>query len=326
MNKIFIGYGLKSEGRNLCVTNILRTLLLEGVNIKLNNYELGGVKVVTEGEHRSDNAVRVLNLLSNKETFNISANCAVTAYMEKKTDDGGVNLEESTIYRTYNIVRDGEILVKSVTISNLNNEIFETLRNANVLFYTNGVKVMENHMFNENMEYVVRFDNLAIVSQSWAQPKNIGLVRLMMEDVDLSEKLSAMRKLIKEYKANMAQDGDKAEYDTHTEEAKETYEVSCVVYDLPKYKAVKVTVDDVRNQYPDIESANKAFKEMSDRQRDIRFVIRCVVMAVENAKSDCGMVWDALAPLPRSKNKMFQTCSFDGQIVRRTEYKKTVER
>jgi len=321
MNKAMIGKGLDT-GRSLCVANILRALMQEGCKIVLGNYERGTVRTTVEGQFKTTDLRVVERILANQESFNISASCRVPVIQDRNGE-----LISETAYRTYNLIRDGKVIVKTLFVSGMSEDTFTVLRNSGILYYKDGQKVMETHPMLTNTEYTINIEGLDGVSYAWAYPKRIGLVKMLKEDMDITEKLKSIRKLIKEYKAAHT---DSSDTDTFTPEVKkgevrETYTVNCIVYDLPKYKGVGFNTD-VHTLYPDLESAQCAKREFEERQRDIRFMYRCIVYAVENATSDCGMNWDKLAPLPRSKNKQFQTCTFDGELLRRIEYTKEVEK
>ena len=153
---------------------------------------------------------------------------------------------------------------------------------------------------------------------------------MIKEDANLSETLKVIRKEVKVLKESFAP--IECEDDIYyNEEKSESYDkpkhsVNCCVYDLPEFKGVAMVDSSRLLNYMD---AKKYLSELSKKQADLRFAIRCVVMAVEFSNNKGNYVWSDLSDMPRSKTKKFQIAdTFDKAgnpyKIRRVVYSKDV--
>lgn len=339
--KKFIGEGLKCSGPNRNVLNILR-LLVEDEDCTVYvpyNYVRGSNNYVPSGDPRvhfypaeSGRPARVMSLKSNSERYNFSIVCLVDVLVEYYEDDK-VELRQKKVWRTYNVVRDGELSIDKVS-AKLSESAFESLRDADLLYY-NGVKVGHNHSYVKDFTYIIKFDDVPIVSLNWAQPERIGLCDLILKDTDLSEKLKVLRKIRNDFPKPQYDDAESDIYSETVEyvknEDKETKQVDCLVYRIPEYK-VKYTaeeIDNVKNSYGSYEEISKDIKSMESQLSRVRFMYRSVIYSIESTKLKGSFGWGEEEKLPRSKDKMVKRAEISNSagnkyIIERLSYKKSV--
>ena len=332
--KKWIGKGLKNlvEGSpNKNVINILRSLI-EDKNctcyIPL-TYTSERKTILDPKVHfqpiEAGKTIIVTGVQSNQERFNFSITGNVDVYVEYEHEDGSVELVPKKIFRTYTIIRDGQLTINYL-IAKLSENAFIELRNAGILYY-NGMKVMENHSYVPDFLYKVDLTNMRIISYAWAQPMQIGLYNNMEEENKLSNTLKEVNKLIKKYKEE-GQDvpivpEDNIYYNEPYlgEERKgEKVECSCVVYTLKNDKSV---ISEYIDNATDLVAAIRIKKEINKKLKNIRFLNRCVIWAIEESKTKGGYNWSELKPVPRSKDKFYQiTILENGVELKRTIYTK----
>ena len=307
MNKSFVN---NSIVREISVISTLRELMESGAIVRMTApYVRGTVKTEVVGQTRPNYDVTILNLTANKEVENFSVSTKVNV------ENNG---EAGIAYRTYNIVRDGELIVSEFAIDNIGNTTFNKLRVANLLFHENGNVVTANEVLNDET-YIVRFNNVPIVVG--LENKVDDLVKYIKRDTELSAELSAVRKAIKAKSVATVPTGDATDKpEVKKDEAIETYVVRTVVYDIPAYKYASETDYSVY----DAETLEKVKKEMSDEQRDVRLAIRMITFCIEHNQG--AIAWGESKPLPRSKNKEFQTAQVGGDVLRRVTGEKEIER
>ena len=307
MNKSFTN---NSIVREISIISVLRELMESGAEIKMTTpYVRGTVKTEVVGQERRDYNLVVLNLTANKEVFNFSVQAKINVI------NNGV---DGTDYRTYNIVRDGEVIVNEFAINGITNVTYNKLRAANLLYHEDGraVSVSEDK---SNETYIVRFNNVPIVVGLEGQVDE--LIRYIKRDVELSAELSAIRKAIKDKSVDVKTDStDYIKQDVESCDVKEVYTVKSVVYDIPAYKFSSTTDYTLY----DLETLKKVKKEMSDEQRDVRLNVRMITFNMEQCAG--AIAWGESKPLPRSKTKEFQTAKVGTDIIRRVVGEKEIER
>lgn len=338
-----IGEGLKPEGVNLNVLNILRSLIEDKESIVYipQDYKRGSSSGYYDSKvhmmpSESGKPIKVIDISSNQERFNFSVLGLVDVIVEVENEDGSVDLVPKKVYRQYNIVRDGKLTMDYV-VANLSEDSFYNLREAGILYY-NGAEVPTNHKYVPGFVYKVKLEGLPIVSCNWARPIALGLYDYMTTDADATEQLKVVRSVLKAYKdeGQILPPGDSSIYIESNEKREgisdknETYDANCVVYEIPDYVSDTFDEETIRGIYPDIRTLESYRKKLSDIQKTCRFNSRCIIMAIENSKNKGNKTfeWSELAKVPRSKNKMRQECMVDiyNKSVRftRTEYTKTI--
>lgn len=342
--KKWIGAGINSDLKDSVsnnVLNVIRALVEDKDSVVYipNEYQNGSTYRTSPDPAvhflptECGKSIRVIGLQSNQERFNFSMIGLVDVIVEYPQEDGSVELKDKKIFRQYNIIRDGKLTVDYVS-AKLSPDSFDALKKIGILYY-NGLIVPENHKHNPDYVYKIVLSGLPLISNAWAQPIRIGLVNYMKQEEELSSTLKTLKVLMKEYKSDgkfVTPSSDESDlytenYGVSTKVEKETKEVDCLVYSLniPEFE---FSVDDARNQYPDIDSLNSKIKEINKELRYVRFIIRCIVYSIEGTKKMGGYEWSEMEKVPRTKNKMRQTANInvDGKdyILTRTVYKKVV--
>lgn len=337
----FIGEGLKAmvEGKyspNFNVLNVIRSLLEDkGTEVFIPyDYKNDTVRKHDPKVHylpyEAGRPVKVTSIVSNKERFNFSLNGVIDVATETEPDENGmVDVVINQVFRSYHIIRDGVLEINRL-VAKLSENAFTTLRDSDVLWY-NGMKVLQNHKWNPDFLYKIDLTNIPLVSLNWARPISLQLYDKMVEEVNLMAYASSLRKAIKEYKANTASESS-TEYshdsDEDSEESAEKKTVKCIVYEFKGLKGNEVDVESVKEKFTDLESAQAELKRVTSTLSSIRFVIRCIVFAIESSSTKGNYQWTEKKPVARSKNKFEQTCevAVDGVVMtlRRLEYEKEV--
>jgi hypothetical protein len=311
----FIGAGIKSK-QSTSVVNILRNLVeSDRAEVYIpENYAKESRYTTDSKVHFIDSPVRVYDLVGNQERFNVSLKASVPVMVD--TENGQ---QRKKVFRNYTVVRDGILNLIDINVRFLEREFFESYKNVNLV----------DGEYDLNRLYTIHLADVPVVSCDWAKPNQYGLVDMLKEDAQLSETLKVVRKAVKALKETVTESFADSEY--YTEEKgveidKPKKEVNCIVYELPEYKP-QATVDDSR--LTDYANAKAYQSELTKKQADLRFAIRCVVMATEYSANKGFYNWSESTLLPRSKNKFYQVCdtvdkSGNGYKLRRLEYKKMV--
>lgn len=311
----FIGAGIRSK-QSTSVVNILRNLVeseLAEIYIP-KTYAKESMYSSDSRVHFSDAPVTVYDLVSNQERFNISIKASVPVMVD--TENGQ---EMKKVFRNYTVVRDGILNMVDINVRFLEKDFFEIYKSVNLV----------SGDYNINKLYTIHLADVPVVSCDWAKPNQYHLVDMLKADANLSETLKIIRKEVKTLKETVTESFSDSDY--YTEEKGEAIdkpktEVNCIVYDLPDYKGY-ATVDGSR--LLKYEDAKVYQSELTKEQADIRFAIRCVVMATEYLANKGFYEWSESTLLPRSKNKYYQVAdTFDkngnAYKIRRLEYKKMV--
>lgn len=303
MKQSFIGKGLKNLVKgspNLNVLNILRTLI-EDENCECYIPFKYSTEKKTSKDPRihfmpieSGKKIKVTTIQSNKERFNFSITGEVDVYVEYEGDNGTVELLPKKIFRTYTIIRDGKLTIDYI-IAKLSEDTFNELRHASVLYY-NGVEVFENHKYIPEFLYKIKLTDIPLVSYSWAQPQQIGLYANLYEENELSNTLTEVNKIIKMHQSNgqviPSEDENSIYYnEPYLGEERNGCKVKCecVTYEVKNEKNVNQEYIDIANK--DIASAVKIKKMINKSLRDLRFIDRCIVMAIELSSTKGNFNW-----------------------------------
>lgn len=303
MKQSFIGKGLKNLVKgspNLNVLNILRTLI-EDENCECYIPFKYSTEKKTSKDPRihfmpieSGKKIKVTTIQSNKERFNFSITGEVDVYVEYEGDNGSIELLPKKIFRTYTIIRDGKLTIDYI-IAKLSEDTFNELRHAGVLYY-NGVEVFENHKYIPEFLYKIKLTDIPLVSYSWAQPQQIGLYANLYEENELSNTLTEVNKIIKMHQSNgqiiPSEDENSIYYnEPYLGEERNGCKVKCecVTYEVKNEKNINQKYIDIANK--DIVSAVKIKKTINKSLRDLRFIDRCIVMAIELSSTKGNFNW-----------------------------------
>lgn len=342
--KKWIGEGLKSEGTNKNVLNILRTLVEdeESTVYVPYNYVKGYNDYKVEGDPRvhfypaeSGRPAKIMSVLSNSERYNFSIVCLVDVLVEYYEGDK-VELKQKKVWRTYNVVRDGKLVIDKVSVR-LSKDAFESLRDADLLYY-NGVKVGHNHSYVKDFTYILHFENIPIVSVNWAQPDRIGLCRMIMQDTFMSGVIKALKKIRSEFAPLEDTNYDDSEKEIYKEsveyvknEEHDKESVDCLVYRIPgyKYELGDEDIKTMKTVYKDYETVQKEIDRTKSALTRTRFLYRSVIYAIESTRLKGSFDWSEEEKLPRSKDKMVKRANVEMDngktvVLERISYKKEV--
>lgn len=338
LNKNYIGEGLKPVGPNLNVLNVLRTLI-DSDDCKVfipKEYErISKKKIIDPSMHfYPDRCLEARGIESNQEAFNYSLMGEIKVAIEvKDKDTDTVNLEDKYIFRKYNFIRNGELYVNKF-YALLSEDAFENLKSAGLLWYSSNLKVIYNHNYKSNYIYLVDMSSIPVVSLNWAQPVNIGLYEMLMEEVEQTEFLKLLRKRIKELKENI---NVEPQYNSRyynekyigLEDSKNDNKLTlnCVRYTLPGYKA-KDYSDEV-NSINDYYEADRERKSRESYLRRLRFMSRSVIFAIEKSSKKGSFEWGEEQKMKGRSTKMFSDCtvkdkSGNEHVLRRVTWDKEV--
>lgn len=318
MDSKFIGKGLKVSGPNLNVLNVLRVLIEdEGRSIVYMpaNYERGTRKRVDEHVHHGHRyapvPLPIQDFVPNMERFNFSVRGLKEVLVENEQTG---ELEPKKVFRTYNIIRDGELHIDKLE-AKLSKEVYDELVAAGLVYDQVGRKVEENKTHVPDYVYTINLSGIPLVSTHWAQPTQLKFVENLVEEAYLTELLKYMNKLKREYEATQTYGGESQESDIYVEKSKyaneepvDTYEADCVLYRVKGYKHKEINEDTMRKSYPTMEILLHDIRNVKKRLSVLRFLIRAVAFAIHNTKYQGSKTfdWSEPAPLPRSKNKMVE--------------------
>lgn len=303
MKQSFIGKGLKGlvEGSpNLNVLNILRSLIEDGNCECYIPFEYSREKKTSKDPRihfmpiESGTKIKVTTIQSHKERFNFSITGEVDVYVEYEGKDNTIELLPKKIFRTYTIIRDGKLTIDYI-IAKLSEETFNELRNANVLYY-NGIEVSKNHKYVSEFLYKVKLTDIPLISYAWAQPQQIGLYANLNEENELSNTLTEVNKIIKQFQADgqaVTSDFEDSIYynESYLGETRDgdKIECKCITYEVKNEKNINQEYIDIANK--DLASAIRVKKTITKLLKELRFVDRCVVMAIENSGTKGCFKW-----------------------------------
>lgn len=345
--KKWIGEGLKPNSVNCNVLNVLRTLIENENTIVYipDGYKKGSTSSSLDSRvhfypSEAGRRIEVVGITSNQERFNFSLQGLVNVLVEQDLPNSTeVKLVPKKVWRQYNIIRDSKLMFDYI-IARLDEESFNDLRDAGLLYY-NGMQVPENHCFNSDFLYKVMLKDIPLISLNWAQPVNIGLYKMMKEDLLISNKLKDLKILKSDliektgFVSKPSEDSDIyiEKYDTSkiSTKLRESYEANCITYSLSGSE-IKTSPDDLEigyiNSFDTVEKVIKEMSCLSKRQKELRFMIRCIIMAIENSKKQGSYNWSDEYLVPRSKNRYRKetTIEVDGELIKlvRDRYTKKV--
>ena len=348
MFKKFIGEGLNGNinSPNTNVLNILRALIEDkNSTIYISSEYQNGSTWTNSGDPRvhflpSDcgKKIQVVGIQSNEERFNFSLNGIVDVLVEYPREDGTVEMKDKKVFRTYTIIRDGELTMKSISAT-LSEDSFNKLREVGILYY-NGVKVPMNHDYKSNYVYRIDLSAVPIISVNWAQPAQIGLYDLLVEENETKRWISIIKKFISENKISTKDDNVESEFysesiQSSSTKSKDLKEVECIQYTIKYDFPQSLTDDNIKNTVEilytvsdDSQEIPNMLKNLQRTLKDIRFKKRCIVYAIESTKNKGNYDWSEAYRVPRSKNKIRQDADIEvnGQkmILQRTVYTKEV--
>lgn len=311
----FIGAGLKPTGPSHCLLNVLRVLVEDERNkvyVPAGAYKRIGLMTrdLNVIESPLGKTLEVVRITGNDTRFNFSLLCL------KEID---VNLPEGIVsrkvWRYYTIIRDGNLNLPELK-ARLSEDGFEILQTAKV--------IGTNEVYSATRTYDLNFKNIKMVSSAWANPIDLRLVPLLQEEKELEAQQTALNARVKSFGRELAEDSliyrEKAEVVDGV--TVDTYEAPCVEIRLMGYKAAGDLLHISNMGY---EEAVARVKEVRQRLNAVRFIIRCIVFAMEATKSR-AIRWDSGTTTKKGKHpKLEQNATFLGANLKKVSWKETVE-
>ena len=173
----FPGQGLR-PGINNNVINVLRELLESGALILIGKYSVFG-KVIADADiiHLPGESTHTpVTITSHRERFNFSL---TTKKDVKRAPEGGM-IESEQIYRSFHIIRDGQLHMTELKAIIPSEESFKKLRRCG--------RILASEAYSRTKIYTVSLTNIQLVSPAWANPGMLKFVPLLKfaEDLKLS--------------------------------------------------------------------------------------------------------------------------------------------
>lgn len=235
--KDFIGKGLTT---NVNVINVLRTLLETSGNELYIPYDYvttskKGLDLrVHFAPKESGRPLQIMNIKGHSERFNVSITCLCDVKVEYVVD-GKTELRDKKVWRSFNIIRDGELTICKL-LAKLTKASYDEILQAGDLLYLGNTKLDSSFVYDEDAVYTIQLENIPLISYNWARPLALGYPEMQIRAQKIQEDLKVIRKYVKE---NMILTESKQEdSDIYTEEipysspSKVGKEVKCVTYTI----------------------------------------------------------------------------------------------
>lgn len=312
----FIGTGLKAKGPNHNVLNVLRILIGDPTNVLYlppGSYKRSGLKTADSNvlNNPLGGVVKVVSFTSHEERLNFS----ITCLKDVKVKDEGGQIIDKQIWRTYNIVLDGNLHTPRL-LARVSEESFRELQEAGV--------IAANQRYDATQAYLIDLSQIKLVSPNWARPGTLGLVDLLREIDALKAEQWALNQLFREEARAEDDPGIYRPEDKVVEGIPtETYKASCVKITLLKNKAqqtkeqYKVAWEARMNEDNFGNTGALRLKEVRHRLRVVRYNLRAIIFAMELTNSR------AIAWSPATTNrhgKQEQEAVFNGANLKRTAW------
>jgi hypothetical protein len=290
-DKQFIGAGLKQSGPSHNVLNILRLLMEDDsvvISIPSGIYKRGGLltrdpRIVNSPMGAT---VSVVGYTSHKERLNFSfvteKAVKVRPVDEHGSIDNAAEPEDRRVHRTYNLIRDGELVLPKFFAS-MSEYTFGQLQDAGV--------IAERIKYEPSKSYQLDLSHLKMVSSSWARPSLLRLGDLLREEKELEAEQSVLNASIKARESLDKTDIVVPEYgpgnrlyiekSTVDKDApQEHYEAPLVKVVLLKYNTKDVETR-VQGEVKDLKADEliTRVQQVRRRLRTVRWLARCIVFA-----------------------------------------------
>lgn len=311
----FIGAGLKPAGPSHCVLNAIRVLIEDEesvVFIPKGAYKRSGVLTsdprVIENPH--GRTLRAVGYGSHDSRFNFNL---LTLKDVKVLPEGGGKPVDAQIYRTYNVVLDGNLHLPTLQAS-MSEPTFQLLAESGVITKT---------VYHPAHVYTLNLRDLRLISSNWANPRTLGLVPLLREEADLEARQKELNAKLDQLGYQRPQSQGTIYYPKETPVSGvvcEYYDAPCVEVRLMNYKAVPVV--GVANLT--IEEANQEVRRARHRLTVVRFLTRAITFAMETVGSKT-IPWGASKETQRGKySKTERMATYDGAQLKRVNWTEQV--
>lgn len=329
----FIGTGIAETGPNKNVINILRVLVEDRNSTVYIPYNYIAEKKDRSKDPRvkfpakeSGRPMQVVDIQGHKERFNFSVSCLVDVkvqYPENPGPEDEITFQDKKIWRTYSIVRDGELVVDTI-VAKLSEQSYNDLRDSGNILSIGDTIVTPNMKYDPEMIYNIKLAGLPIVSYNWARPDALGFADMLYEQQRLSSKMTQIKKYLKENNIKTTT-FDNNIYTESIQDYSNTSSgktVECVTYTVlnrPGYVEPKYETSSLE----DYEATNTKLKDLS-------FRCACIKWAIETAKSNrrSPYEWSDVYQKKSGSSKYYQetVVKIEGQdhLLERCVFSKTV--
>ena len=312
-NNKFIGAGLKPEGPNHCVLNVMRTLIEDSGNVvylAAGAYKRSGELTtdprVIESPH--GRSLQVVGYVSHQSRFNFSLRCLKD--VKVLPEDGKGKPVDKKIYRTYNVVLDGNLHLPEVEAT-LTEPSFKALKEAGV--------ISAKERYAPNKDYAINLRGIKMISSAWANPATLGLVPLLKEEAELEAEQTELNAQRKATKPDSATEEDSDIYHGKSVKAEgvpvEVYFAKCTEIRLMKYKARSYNCFGMTYT-----EADEKVKEVRQRLTVVRYLIRSITFAMD--KVDSSVInWDLGKKTKKGQyEKLEQTTKYQGVELKKVSW------
>jgi Mg-chelatase subunit ChlD len=308
----FIGAGIKPTGPSHCVLNVLRALAEDPtviISIPRGAYKRGGLlyRDPTFVDSPLGRTLTVIDLISNLKRFNFSVLAFKQGHELTEGENGEQGLEAARTPRSYNIIRDGELVMKAIMAS-MAEATFNELQEAGV--------IGDDLTYVVGQSYDIDLGDMPMVSSAWARPNGLDLVRYLAEEKELKAEYTALNAHLKTVEA------EKPERPWHSTTAAEKvegleveyYDAPSVELELPGYE---VQFDPTSVKELTAEEARQRFDELKYELRVLRYRMRSQVYACHLIGWPKSVRWSDPRPFGRTTpRKEEQFATIGGERVR----------
>ncbi len=302
MRRILLDNGIRQRystkkyigaGKAPCVVNLLRTLLEEDctVFIPKGTYQKTTVTVVeSDMRHKPNAKMKMTEIQSNEERYNISMKTVVDVEEKDKTTG---RWKDGVRFRNYVIIKDGNLHQDKLE-AYLSKKAFELCQEWDV--------IPENTNYSDTKLFTLDLTSLPMIVASWANPKQLGLIDLMKEEMILAVKLKALNSRVKELRTGTSAFTDYPKK-TKLDGVVDTYTAPAFEYELKGFTAPKFDFSGIVK----FEEAEEEARKTRKRLLNVRCIKRLILFAMDKSGNK---LFDGITPTPVKRSttgKMEQT-------------------
>lgn len=329
----FIGTGLKPEGPNRNLCNFLRTVVTGNANLLfLNTQDYVAQSPITyDPDLVEDNETRLCEVLSvsnHTSRSNISVKC-FKIVRHKYT------MELQREIRTYNIVRDGRLVLKEMDFK-LDADTFGKLRESEI--------INKDVPYSSETRYAIDLEKLPTISPAWANAPILRLDKCLENEQILSQMMCAIRAYAKKIGLKLSSEDFFDNQVVYSREIPDQNSLKTAVhsYGMKIYKSKKRIISpaskmiesyeakhstiSLANEPAKIEFSTKQLEELLEQRlnisrilRDTRYRINCIKIALEEHGK--AIYWHQIPTPPRFNP---ETIFFEGSIFS-LDYEKDIK-
>ena len=309
----FPGQGLR-PGVNNNVINVLRELLESGALILIGKYSVFG-KVIADADiiHLPGESTHSpVTLTSHRERFNFSL---TTKKDVKRAPEGGV-IESEQIYRSFHVIRDGQLHMKQLKAIIPSEESFKKLQFCG--------RILTSETYSRTKTYTVSLEGITLVSRAWANPGMLKFVPLLKFAEDLKQSVQDNKHLVRAhgYAGSFAKDSRVYQEKKSVVAKERTVIIEKVPHDVITLRGYHPTTF-----MPDSSiigpfySAALMYEELL---RQVRFHTRLQTFAMHTHGS--RIPWKTVHQSTRGYQRLTETAEFDGHTLDRVTWTGSVTR